>query len=136
MRRRGFTFVELLVAMAVSGILAAVAVPRYRLFKERAYLANMKTELGNLRVAEEAFWAENHAYSADTTELDWNGSSDVDLTITVADPYAGFTATITHRSSSSLSCTTFVGRDATTTPSGDIVCTSLAASNGGAAIPP
>jgi type IV pilus assembly protein PilA len=130
-RRAGFTFVEILIAMAVFGTLTAVAVPRYRLFKERAYLATMKSELGSLRIAQEAFWAENQAYTTDTTQLDWNGSGAIKLALASADPLGGFSAVATHALAPSLSCATFVGKDATTSASGDIVCTT--ASGGGAA---
>lgn len=119
---RGFTFVEILVAMAVFGALTAIAVPRYRSYKDRAYMATMRTELGSLRIAEEAFWAEHMVYSTDTASLDWNGSSRVQLAITSSDLNYGFAATATHLLAPTLQCQTFVGREATTTASGDIVC--------------
>lgn len=124
--KTGFTFVEILIAMAVFGILTSVAVPRYRLFKERAFLASMKSELGSLRVAQEAFWAENQAYTTDTAQLDWNGSADIKLALASSDPFGGFSAKATHTSAPTLQCATYVGKDATTSPSGDIVCTTTA----------
>ena len=132
---RGFTFAEILVAMAVFGVLTAVAVPRFRSFKERAYLATLRTELGSLRVAEEAFWSENMAYATDTTQLDWNGSSRVQLAISSGDLTGGFTAVATHLLAPALQCTTAVGKDATKTASGEIVCTSLAGSTGSGVTP-
>lgn len=128
--RIGFTFVELLMAMTVLGVLSAVAVPRYRSFKERAYLAAMRTELGSLRVAEEAYWTENMAYSADTSSLDWNGSGHITLKISSLDLSSGYTAVASHSSAPSLQCATSVGRDASTAASGDIVCTTLGSSTG------
>ncbi len=122
-RRAGFTFIEILIALTVFGILTAVAVPRYRQFKERAFMANMKAELGSLRVAQEAFWAENLAYTTDTTLLDWNGSEKIQLALASSDPIGGFTATATHQEAPTLSCTTAVGKDAVGVASGDIVCT-------------
>lgn len=134
-RRSGFTFVEILVALAVFGALTAVAVPRYRLFKERAYVASMRTELGSLRVAQEAFWAENQLYTADTTALDWNGSSRIQLAISVSDPTAGYTAIAQHAQLPGAQCATYVGADATTTASGDIVCTGASAGTGAGVLP-
>lgn len=130
--RRGFTFVEILVAMAVFGVLTAVGVPRYRTFRERAYIASMRTELGSLRVAEEAYWAENMAYSTDTTSLDWNGSSLIQLTISSSDLAGGFTALARHTSAPGMQCATYVGKEATSTPSGEIICTAAAAPPGNA----
>lgn len=131
---RGFTFVEILVAMAVFGALTAIAVPRYRTYKDRAYIASMKTELGSLRVAEEAFWAEHMVYSTDTTQLDWNGSASVQIAISSSDLNFGFAATATHVASPSLLCQTWVGREATTTASGDIICTFNGSSSPGSGV--
>ena len=128
--RKGFTFVEILVAMAFFGALTAVAVPKYRSFRERAFVATMRTELGSLRVAEEAHWAENMAYSTDTTSLDWNGSSGIQLTIASSDLTGGFFAIARHVSAPGTQCATYVGREATSTPSGEIVCTAATAPPG------
>ncbi|MGQ0649115.1 MAG: type IV pilin protein [Gemmatimonadaceae bacterium] len=137
MRRsvHGFTFVEILVALAVFGLLSAIAVPRYRLYRERAYLGALRSELGSLRVAEEAFWAENQSYSADTAQLDWNGSSQVSLSISSGDLTHGFSAIARHASVPNLQCATSVGAEATTTASGDIVCTLLTSGTGSGITP-
>lgn len=119
---RGFTFIEILVAMAVFGALTAIAVPRYRSYKDRAYMASMRTELGSLRIAEEAFWAEHMVYSTDTAALDWNGSSRVQIAISSSDLNYGFSAIAKHDLAPTLQCQTFIGREATTTASGDIIC--------------
>jgi prepilin-type N-terminal cleavage/methylation domain-containing protein len=121
-RRPGFTFVEILVALAVFGALTAIAVPRYRTFKERAYVATLKSDLGVLRIAQEAYWSENQLYATDSTALDWKPSSKVKVAINSTDLMAGFTAVATHDNMPTGHCTTYVGRDATTTPSGQIVC--------------
>ena len=55
--RSGFTFVELLIAMALFGILSAIAVPKYRLLREKAWTATLKADVGELRIAEESYWA-------------------------------------------------------------------------------
>lgn len=134
-RRTGFTFVEILIALSVFGLLTSIAVPRYRAYKERAYVATMKSELGSMRVAQEAFWAENQRYSTDTTQLDWNGSSEIRLALSTSDPYGGFTAKASHLLAPSLSCSTAVGSDASGTPSGDIVCTASAGGTGSGVTP-
>jgi prepilin-type N-terminal cleavage/methylation domain-containing protein len=131
---RGFTFVEILVAMAVFGALTAIAVPRYRTYKDRAYMATMRTELGSLRIAEEAFWAEHMVYSTDTASLDWNGSSRVQIAIASSNLNYGFAATATHQLAPTLQCQTFIGREATTTASGDIICGPMGSGGTGAGV--
>jgi prepilin-type N-terminal cleavage/methylation domain-containing protein len=121
--RRGFSLVELLMAMLVFAILVALAVARYRNMKERGYLAEMKTDLGNLRIAEEAYWSETGQYTADQTLLDYKSGSRVTVTITVTDPYAGYDAEAVHVSAPTVTCTMYVGRaSASGTPSGEVAC--------------
>lgn len=121
-RRNGFTFVEILVAMLVFGALTAISVPRYREFKERAYLSILRSQLGEIRTAQEAYWAEQTMYTTTLTDLDWKLSSEVTIAINAADLLSGYTATATHLLAPGLACSTAVGSEALTSPSGEIVC--------------
>jgi type IV pilus assembly protein PilA len=121
-RRRGFTLIELLLVMLVIGILASMAVARYRALKERAYIATMKSDMGELRIAEEAFWAENQFYTIDLTLLDFKPSSDVTLTITSGDLTAGYDAQAVHIAAPAIICQMYVGRVVGAMPSGQIDC--------------
>ena len=120
--RSGFTLVELLVAFLVFAILASIGIVRYRAMKERAYIAQLKTDMGQLRVAEEAYWSEHQMYTLNTTLLDFNGSSDVTLIVTSSDLTAGFDATGQHKAVPATLCLMYVGRAVSSTPSGEIVC--------------
>ncbi len=131
--RSGFTFVELLVAMSVFGVLSAIAVPKYRLMREKAWTASMKTDLGDLRIAEEAYWAENQLYSADSTAIDWRSTSDIRVQISSTDFASGFQATAQHNAMPGSQCSMYVGREAILgTPSGEIVCGPATGSGPGA----
>lgn len=121
-QRRGFSFIELLVAMVFFSILSAIAVPRYRGFKERAYLATMKSDLGNVRIAEEEYFAQQLRYATDTAALEFRVSSKVTLTLTSQDLMAGYSAVATHDLAPGQQCATYVGRDATNGNSGSIIC--------------
>lgn len=135
-RRSGFTFVELLIAMMVFGILSAVALPKYRLMKEKAYTAALKADLGELRIAEESFWAENHAYTTDRSLLDWRPTSDVLVTISSGDPNGGWQATAYHMAMQGRQCSTAVGTQAVAgIPSGEITCGALVGPPPGNATP-
>jgi prepilin-type N-terminal cleavage/methylation domain-containing protein len=134
--RSGFTFVELLTAMLLLGLLSAIAVPRFRSFKERAYFAAMKSDLGNIRIAEEEYFSEHQQYVTDTASLGFRATTNVKVTITSADLSGGYTAVTTHNLLAGQQCSTKVGKEAVNVPNGDIMCTSLGASGSGAQVPP
>ena len=94
--RHGFTFIELLTVMVVMGLLAGIGVPRIRNMKERSYQATLRSDLGTLRTAEEAYYAENLRYTTDLTALDFRPSSDVEITIVSTDPLKGWSALARH----------------------------------------
>jgi prepilin-type N-terminal cleavage/methylation domain-containing protein len=121
-KRRGFTFIEMLMVMILLGMLSAIAVPRLRLFKERAYLATMRTDLGHLRIAEEAYFAEHQRYGTDTTSLDAHASSHVHVALSSVDPISGYSAIATHDLLPGQQCATYSGKDAGNGPSGTILC--------------
>jgi len=62
---RGFSLIELLVALLIIGILVGLAIPRYHEYKRRYYLTTMVTDLRNLATTEEAYWNITGTYSMD-----------------------------------------------------------------------
>ncbi|UCG64633.1 MAG: prepilin-type N-terminal cleavage/methylation domain-containing protein [Deltaproteobacteria bacterium] len=48
---RGFTLLELLIAIAIIGIIAAIAIPMYSNYRQKAKIAEAKSDLRNLRLA-------------------------------------------------------------------------------------
>ena len=57
----GFTILELLVALVMLGILAAIAVPGYQIYNERARQSRALAELGELEIAVNEFLSANDA---------------------------------------------------------------------------
>ena len=121
-RCRGFTFIEILIVMIFIGLLSAIAVPRFRLYKEKAYLSTMREDLGHLRIAEEEYFAEHQVYSTDTSSLDAHASSRVIIDLTSVDPIGGYSAVASHLSLPGQSCVTRSGADAVGVVSGAIIC--------------
>lgn len=62
-RESGFTIVELMVVVAIIGILAAIAIPGYIGYRLRSERSVAWSDLQTLRLLEEQFYAENGIYA-------------------------------------------------------------------------
>ena len=63
MRTRAFTLIELMIVVAIIGILASIAIPNFVKFQCRSKQTEAKGSLKSIYVAEESFRAENDVYS-------------------------------------------------------------------------
>lgn len=109
MNRRGVTLIELLIVLALIGLVAGIALPRLFHVKERAQVAAMQSDLRNLVTIEESYLAEHQTY---TTDLDSayhvsGGNRPPVITLTAG----GWTATIASDVSTQ-QCAVFVGSTA------------------------
>lgn len=68
--KQAFTLIELLVVVLIIGILAAVALPQYKVAVAKARAAEAITAMKALSEAEEIYYMTNNRYTADMTELD------------------------------------------------------------------
>lgn len=83
---RGFSLLELLVVVAILGILIAAALPRFAEFRAAAYDSRAQQDLRNLAAAQELYRATSATYADDTTALTGFAASEgVDVTIESAD---------------------------------------------------
>ena len=74
--RKGFTLVELMIVVAIIGILAAIAIPNFLNFRLKAKTSEAKSNLGAIRSTEVAYVAEWNFYvgnQAFTPVLDRTG---------------------------------------------------------------
>jgi prepilin-type N-terminal cleavage/methylation domain-containing protein len=112
---KGFTLIELLIVVVIIGILAAIAIPKLASTKEKAYVAQMKSDLRNLATYEEQYAADNNgAYFSGTatTGAPLNGftpSTNVTVVATaVAGPPTSWSGTSTH-SQTKIGCSNSTG---------------------------
>ena len=59
---KGFTLVELMIVVAIIGILAAIAIPQFAAYRERAFNAAAQSDLRNFKTAMETDYADNQEY--------------------------------------------------------------------------
>ena len=67
-RRAGFTLVELLLVVVIISVLAAIAIPNYRVVVTRARAADLLGRIDVVEVAVQSYLADNNTWPADGTE--------------------------------------------------------------------
>jgi len=71
----GFTLVELLIVVAIIGVLAAIAIPQFSSYRQKSYCARVKSDLANLAISQEAYYYDYDTYIVVT--LGAGGASNV-----------------------------------------------------------
>ena len=62
--QKGFTLIELMIVVAIIGILAAIAIPNFLQYQARARQSEGRTNLGGIFVSETAFLGETGRYGS------------------------------------------------------------------------
>jgi type IV pilus assembly protein PilA len=61
-KNEGFTLIELMIVIAIIGILAAIAIPQFSAYRTRSYNSAAEADLRNAATAQEAYYVDNSTY--------------------------------------------------------------------------
>jgi len=62
-KTKGFTLIELMIVVAIIGILAAIAIPNFLRYQQKAKQAEAKANLGAIFTSEVSYYGENNIYA-------------------------------------------------------------------------
>lgn len=87
MKARGFTLIELMIVVAIVGILAAIAIPNFMRYQAKSKQSEAKANLRSIYTSQNTYFGEYDTYTGSIDTLGWlpEGETRYAYVITTAD---------------------------------------------------
>jgi prepilin-type N-terminal cleavage/methylation domain-containing protein len=99
---KGFTLIELMIVMAIIGLLAAIAIPQFSAYRTRSFNSAAVADLRNAMGAQEVYYVNHQVYANSASDLigsyGLTYTPNVSLTLTVTGSSTGYTLISYHSS--------------------------------------
>ena len=102
-QNKGFTLIELMIVVAVIGLLVAIAIPNFMTFQCKSKQIEAKTNLGFIRNLEIGYEAEYSTYSSNATLIGFSTKGNTRYAYSIVLNSTGYIATATGKPNTEIS---------------------------------